>query len=35
MRNISEKNCKENQNTHFGFSNVLLVRKFGKYCRSG
>ena len=27
MRNISDKICRENQNTHFVFSNFLLFRK--------
>jgi len=28
MKNIRDKNCRENQNTHFVFSNVFL-----KSCR--
>jgi hypothetical protein len=41
MRNISDKSCRENQNTHFVFSNffflkiVPFVRKCGKKCRAG
>jgi len=41
MRNISDKSCRENQNTHFLFSNcfwkiVPFMRKCGKtYCRVG
>jgi hypothetical protein len=43
MRNISEKHCRENQNTHFVFSNCFFIfLKSGplwdnveKYCRAG
>jgi len=39
-RNISEKSCRENQNTHFMFSNfflkiVLFMRLLKKYCAAG
>ena len=40
MRNVSDKSCRGNQNTHFGFSNYFLKsRRFWdnveKYCREG
>jgi hypothetical protein len=42
MRNVSDKSCRENQNTHFMFNNlfpkiVLFMRKCGKiwYSRTG
>ena len=40
MRNVSDKSCRENQNTHFMLSNVLskimsFMRKCGKYSRTG
>jgi hypothetical protein len=39
MRNVSDKSCRENQNTHFVFSNFLsktvpFVRLCGRYCGS-
>jgi hypothetical protein len=27
MRNVSDKSCRENQNTHFKFSNISFPRK--------
>ena len=40
MRNVLDKRCRENQNTHFMFNNcfskiVPLMRYCGKHCRSG
>jgi len=40
MRNVSDKSCRENQNTHFAFSNffpkiVQFMRKCEKYYRVG
>ena len=42
MRNVSDKSCRENQNTHFVFCNFFFFRKscrlwdnVGKYCRAG
>jgi len=41
MRNISDKSCKENQNTHFMFGNFFpwiwcrLCANVDKYCRAG
>jgi len=40
MRNFSDKSCRENQNTHFTFSNFFfkscrLWDNVGKYCRAG
>jgi len=36
MRNVSDKNCRENQNTHFTFNNVsfffFLIVPFMRYC---
>jgi len=39
-RNISDKSCRENQNTHFMFSNffpkiVLFMKLLKKYCTAG
>jgi len=33
MRNISEKSCTQNQNTHFVFSNFLLSSKIVPFMR--
>jgi hypothetical protein len=33
MRNITEKNCRENQNTHFIFNNVPPPARPRKSCR--
>ena len=40
MRNVSDKSCRENQNTHFVFSNFVqksyrLRENVKKYCRAG
>jgi hypothetical protein len=40
MRNVSDKSCRENQNTHFMFSNffsksLLLWDNVRKYCTAG
>jgi hypothetical protein len=40
IRNVSDKSCRENQNTHFVFSIfflkiVLFMRYCGKYGRAG
>jgi len=40
MRNVSDKSCGENQNTHFVFGNFffnssLLWENVEKYCRAG
>jgi len=40
MRNVSDKSCRENQNTHLVFSNFfrkscLLCENVEKYCRAG
>jgi len=42
MRNVSDKSCRENQNTHFMFSNFFLKNKscclcdnVEKHCRTG
>ena len=40
MRNVSDKSCTQNQNTHFMFNNnfpkvVPFMRYVEKYCRSG
>jgi hypothetical protein len=38
MRNVSEKSCRENQNTHFIFSDfskiIFFMRYVEKYCRA-
>jgi len=39
IRNVPDKSCRENQNTHFISSNsfskiVPFIRQYGKYCRS-
>jgi hypothetical protein len=38
IKNVSDKSCKENQNTHFMFSNFLkncAVYNMEKYCGAG
>ena len=35
MRNVSDKSCRENQNTHFVCSNFFKRGNVGKYCRAG
>ena len=41
MRNVSDKSCRENQNTHFVFSNFFFENRavyeitWEKYCRAG
>ena len=39
MRNLSERSCRETQNTHFIFNNFFLKNRAGdnveKYCRAG
>ena len=42
MRNVSDKSCRENQNTHFVFNNLFFFQKsclyekmWRKYCRTG
>jgi hypothetical protein len=35
MRNISDKICIENQNTHFVFNNLFYSENLEEYCRSG
>jgi predicted house-cleaning NTP pyrophosphatase (Maf/HAM1 superfamily) len=36
MRNVSDKACRENQNTHFTFSNFFSPENnVEKYCRAG
>jgi hypothetical protein len=40
MRNVSDKNCRENQNTHFMYNNFFwklcqLQNNVEKYCRAG
>ena len=31
MRNVSDKNCTENQNTHFMFSNIFFLENLALY----
>jgi len=40
MRNVSDKSCRENQNTHFVLNNIIpktvsFMRYVEKYCRIG
>ena len=40
MRNVSDKSCRENQNTHFMFNNLFtkivpFTTYVEKYCRAG
>ena len=41
MRNVSDNSCRENQNTHFVFSNFFFEKRtvyeimWKKYCRAG
>ena len=34
MRSVSDRSCRENQNTHFMFSNFCLWSNMEKYCRA-
>ena len=33
MRNVSDKSCRENQSTHFLFSNIFFIVLFMTQCR--
>jgi len=35
MRNVSEKSCRENQKTHFVFSNFIFFSKIVPFMRKG